>query len=77
MSTTSTVTTLAESDLTLSDDDEIANHICMLVTTHANGTPLCPTSFQKEDAVTMCKGLGWEHPKGVLQLMETEMVLTL
>ena len=69
MSTSSTVTTSAEPDLTLGDDDKIANWTCVLVTTHADGTQLCPTS------VVMCEGLGWEHAKGVLQLMEMEMVL--
>ena len=76
MSTTSTVTALVEPDPTLGNNDEIANQICMLVTTHANGTPLCPTSFHQEDAAVMWEKLGWEHPKGVLQLMEMEMVLT-
>ena len=76
MSTTSTVTALVEPDPTLGDDDGIANWICMLVTTYTDGTLLCQTSFQQEDTVTMCKGLGKEHPKGVLQLTDTETVLT-
>ena len=74
MSTTSIVTTLAGPDQTLGDDDEIANQVCMLVATCADGTPLCPTTFHQEDVVLMSKGLGQEHPKGMLQLME--MVLT-
>ena len=75
MSTTSTVTASVEPDLILGDDDEIANQICMLVATHANGTLLCPTSFQQDDAVVLCEGLGQECPKGVMWLMEMETVL--
>ena len=74
MSTASTVTTSAEPDLTLGNDVEIANWICMFVATYADDTPLCPTSFQKEDTVVMCKEMGWEHTKGVLWLMDTETV---
>ena len=76
MSTTSTVTTLVEPDLTLDNDDKIANWICMLVTTCANGTLLCVTSFHQEDMVVMCEGLGWEHSKGVQWLTEIGTVLT-
>ena len=70
------MTASMEPDLTLGDDDEIANQICMLVTTHVDGTTLCPTLFHQEDMVAMCEGLGQECPKGVLQLMEMETVLT-
>ena len=77
MSTTSTATALAEPCPTVGDDDdEIANWICILVFTCADGTFLCPTSFQQEDVVVMCEGLGWECPKGVLQLPEMETVPT-
>ena len=75
MSTASTPTTLAEPDLTLGDDDKIANQICMLVATHTDGTPLCPTSFYQEDAVAMCEGLNQKHLKGVLWLRDIETVL--
>ena len=76
MSTISTVTTSAAPDLTLGNDNETGNQICMLVATHANGTSLHSTSFHQEDTVVMCEGLGQECPKGVLWFMEMEMVLT-
>ena len=75
MSTTSTVPALAEPDPTLGNDNETANWNCMLVATCTDGTLLCPTSFHQEDAVVMSEGLGQEHPKGVLWLIEMEMIL--
>ena len=75
MSTVSTAIPFAEPDMTLGDGDEIGNQICVLVATYANAMLLCPTSFHQEDAVAMCKGLDWEHPKGVLWFTEMEMVL--
>ena len=68
---------MADPDPTLGNDDDIANWICMLVTTCADGTLLCPISFQQEDAVAMFEGCNQECPEGMLQLMATEMVLTL
>ena len=68
-------TASAEMDLTLGDDTVIANWICKLVATREDGTPLGPTSFGKEDVIELCVGLGQEHPEGVLQLSDTEMVL--
>ena len=75
MSNAPTVTASVEPDLTLGNDDEIANWTCTLLTTCANGTPLCPTSFHQEDMVVICKGLGLECPKGVLWLTDMETVL--
>ena len=76
MSTAFMATNSAEMDPTLHDDTEMANQICLLVVTQGDGTPLCPTFFNKEDAVKLCVGLGQEHPEGVLQLLDTEIVLT-
>ena len=76
MSTVSKVTASAACDLTLGKDHELANCIWVLVATQGNGTPLYPDSFQEEDIVELCVGLDQVHPQGVLQLLDTEMVLT-
>ena len=68
MSTISTVTTLAVRDLTLGNELQIANHICILVATQGNGTLFNPNSFQEEDAVQLCIGLCQVQPEGVLWL---------
>ena len=75
MSTVSMVTTLGEMDLTLGDDTKIVNQICILAATQGDGIPLCPTSFQGEDATKLCIGLSQEHPEDVLWLLDTETVL--
>ena len=58
MSTTPTVTTSVEMDLTLGDDTEIPNQICILFTTQGDGTLLGPISFGKKDMIELCIGLG-------------------
>ena len=63
-------------DPTLGDAQDLANHICILVATHGNGTPFSPDSFQEEDLVELCMGLGQAHPDGVLWILETEVLLT-
>ena len=68
-------TASVEMDLALGDNTKIANQICLLVTTCGDGTPLGPTPFGEEDTIKVCIGLGQEHPEGVLQLLDTEMVL--
>ena len=75
MSTTSIVTTLVVRDLTLSNQLEIVNCICILVATQGDGTPFSPDSFQEEDMVELCIGLGQAHPEVVLWLLNTKMVL--
>ena len=75
MSTTSTVTTSEARDLTLDDELKIVNHICILAATQSDGTLFHPNSFQEEDIVELCIGLGQAHHKGVLQLLDTKMVL--
>ena len=75
MSTSSTVTTLVEMDLTLGDDIDIRNQICILVTTQGDSTPLGPSSFKEEDVVRLCIKLGQKHPEGVLQLLDTDVLL--
>ena len=70
------VTTSAEMDLTLGNDTEIANQICILVATKGNGTQLYPTSFTKEGTVKLCVVLSQGHTEGVLWLLDTEVVLT-
>ena len=47
MSMTSTVTASVAHDLTLGDEQELANHICILVATHGDGTPFSHNSFQE------------------------------
>ena len=69
------MTASVEMDMTLGEDNEIGNQICILVATQGNGTPLCPSSFKEEDAVSLCTGLGQEHPKGVLWLLDTKTIL--
>ena len=44
MSTASMPTALAELDVTLSNDAVIVTQICILITTHGDGTTLNPTS---------------------------------
>ena len=63
MSTTSTVTASVVRDLTLIDKLEIMNHICILAATQSDGTHFCPDSFQEEDMVELCVGLGQAHPE--------------
>ena len=75
MSTASTVTALVVHDLTLGDELEIANCICILVATQGDGTPFPHDSFQEEGVVELCMGLGQAHPEGVLWVSETEVVL--
>ena len=76
MSTTSTATALAEPHPIVGDDDEITNWICILVVTCADGTLLCPTSFQQEDAVAMCKGFGLGVPQKGAAAHRNRKVLT-
>ena len=71
MSTTSTVTASAVRDLTLDDEIEIANCIYVLAATQADGTPFHPDSFQEEDIVKLCIGVGQVHPKGMLWFLDT------
>ena len=75
MSTLFMVTALAEMDLTLCDDTDIGNRICILVATQGDVTPLNPSSFQEESVIELCMGLGQEHPEGVICLSDTEAVL--
>ena len=75
MSTTSTATASAVHDSTLGDEHEIANHICILVATCVDGTLFSPDSFQEEDLIELCMGLGQAHLEGVLQILQTEAVL--
>ena len=63
-------------DLTLDDEPEIANCFCVLVATQGDGTPFSPDSFQEEDKVKLCMGLGHAHLGVVLQLLDTETVFT-
>ena len=62
-------------DPTLANDIDIGNWICILLTMQGDGTPLGPRSFKEWNMVKLCVGLGLEHPKGVLQLLDTEAVL--
>ena len=58
MSTTSTVTTSVVQDSTPGNEHEITNCICILVDTCGNGTLFSPYSFQEDDLVNLCMGLG-------------------
>ena len=75
MSLTSTATALAAYNFTLGDEHKIANYICILVANHGDSTPFSPDSFQVEDLVELCIGLGQAHLEGVLWISETEAVL--
>ena len=75
MSTISTVTASGVRDPTLGDELEIANHICVLAATQGDSTPFHPDSFQEEDMVKLCIGLGQAHPECLLQLLDIETVL--
>ena len=70
MSTSSAVTTLVEMDLTLGDNIDIGNKICVLVVTRGNGTLLDPSSFKEQDVVELCIRLGQKHPEGLFQLLD-------
>ena len=70
----STVTTLAVRDLTLGNELEIANCICILAATQGDSTPFHPDSFQEEE-VELCIGLGQAHPECVVWLSDTETVI--
>ena len=75
MSTSSTVTVLAEMDSTLGNDIDIWNWICVLVSTWGDGTMLGHSSYKEQDMVKVCIRLGQEHAQGVLQLSDIEAVL--
>ena len=66
ISATSTVTALAVRDLTLGDECEIANGICILAATQGNGTSFCSDFFWEEDMVKLCVGLGQANLETVL-----------
>ena len=76
MSITSTVTTSVVRDKVPGDELELANLICILVATQGDGTPFHQNSFQEEDMVKLYVGLGQVHPKGVLWLLDTKMILS-
>ena len=69
------MTTSAAVDPTLGDEIDVGNWICVLVVTQCNDIPLCPSSFKEKDVVTLCVGVGQEHPEGVLKLSDTKVVL--
>ena len=69
------VTTSEEMDLTLGDNIDIGNWIGILVVNWGDSTLLGPSSFEEQDMVELCVILGQEHPQGVLQLLDTEVVL--
>ena len=75
MSTSSTVIVVVEMDLTLGNDIDIGNQICILVATQGDGTLLGPSSLKEQHIVELCIRIDQKHPKGVLQLLETESVL--
>ena len=77
MSTAPTVTASVAHDQTLGFEHDIVNHICFLAATQENGTLLQTDSFQEEDIVKFCIGLGQVHLEGVLWLLDTKMVLML
>ena len=58
-----------EHDSTLGDEHELANCICILVATHGDGTLFSHDSFQEEDLVELCMGLGQAHLEGVLWIL--------
>ena len=69
-------TVLVACDPTLGNDHDLVNCICILVATHGDGTLFSHDSFQEEDLVELWVGLGQAHMYGVLQISETEALLT-
>ena len=76
MSMTSTVTASVVCDPILGNDHKLADRICILLATHGDGTPFFHASFQEEDLVEICMGLGQAHLDDVLQISETKVLLT-
>ena len=76
MSTTSIATVSAVHDPTLGNAHDLANCICILVTTKGDGTLFSPNSFQEEDLVELCVGLGQAYLDGVFWILETKPLLT-
>ena len=75
MSNLSTVTASVEMDPTLGDDIDVGNWICILVTTCDDCTPLCPSSFKRAGHGWVMHRVGQGHPEGVLQLLDSEVIL--
>ena len=75
MSTSSTATASAEIGPTLCNNINIGYQVCVLVATWGNDIALNPSSFQEENVIESCRGLGQEHLEGVVWLPDTEVVL--
>ena len=75
MSTTSTLTTLVAHDHTLDNDSELLNCMCVLPITRGDGILFDATSIQEEGIVELCVKVGQVHPKGMLQLLVTELII--
>ena len=71
----STASTSVACDLTLGDDHEIANHICILAATLGDGTQLHPDCYQEKDIVRLCVDFSQVYPEGVQMLLDMKMVL--
>ena len=75
MSTMSTTTTSVACNHTLGNDPDFLNHMCILAIARGDGTQFDANSIQEEDIVELCFEVGQAQPKGVLQLLATELVI--
>ena len=66
---------LSGRDHILGDDSELLNHTCALAIARDDGSPFDATSIQEEDIIELCVSVGWAHPKSVLWLLGTELVI--
>ena len=69
------VTASVVHDSTLGNEHKIVNGTCILVATHGNGTPFSHDSFQEDDLIELCMGLGQANLEGELWFLETKVVL--
>ena len=72
MSMISTATASVVGDPTLGDSHNSVNCIRILVATQGDGTLFSPSSFQEEDLMGLCMGLGQAHQGSVFQILETK-----
>ena len=60
---------------TLGGDPDLLNPMCVLAIARGDGTPFAFGTLQEENIVELCVKVGQAHPKGVLQISVTELVI--
>ena len=75
MFTTSRVITSVAQDWIPNDKVDLLNHMCILILTRGNGTPLMPPPYRRRMSLRFVS-LGHAHPEGVLRYLTTELVIT-